>query len=66
MKRGYLAAMQHVAIEDNPYPDIRGPRNYVTFSRAFRHAWDDGYRLAKADMARGDYDGWYPERIQGL
>jgi len=62
-RKGYEAAERHVSKADIPYPDYRAPCGGVTFSRAFRRAWWRGYDIAKAAMSRGDYDGWYTERL---
>ena len=65
MRKGYLAAFDGKPLNACPYFDHRTLNGSVTFSRAFIHAWEEGWHMAKADMARGDYDGWYEERAQG-
>ncbi len=64
-KKGYLAHLCHVSRTDNPYPDHRTFDGSVTFSRAFRTAWRDGWDMAADNLAHGDNDGWYDARWDG-
>jgi len=61
---GYKAGSSPLAgAGHNPYPDDRNQLSRVTFSRSFHAAWQKGYDMAKADIARGDLDGWYTDRV---
>ena len=62
-KKGYIAKLNHHPCIP-PYEDKRTRLGRLTFSQAFRKAWFDGYEAAAHDMALGDNDGWYDERIQ--
>lgn len=64
MRRGYESRMKKIAREDNPYEDLRNGSGRLTFSRAFRNAWFEGYDMCKGDEYHGDYDGWYDERVE--
>lgn len=64
MRRGYEARMRKIAREDNPYADVLNDAGRVTFSRAYRNAWFQGYDQCRHDEYHGDYDGWFNERIE--
>lgn len=45
--KGRAAALAGLGPEACPYPDLRKPNGRLTFSRAFRNLWYDGYRTQK-------------------
>ena len=47
--RGYSDRMQGCAVAANPYPDRRTRLGRVTFSRAFRRAWAEGWTIADSE-----------------
>ena len=50
-RKGYLARMQSEPEEANPYLDVRQDyRELVTFSRAFRRAWLEGWQVADEEI----------------
>jgi ribosome modulation factor len=42
-QRGYEDGFKGKSKSSNPYPDIRTEGGQVTFSRAFRNAWQEGW-----------------------
>ncbi|NOI31892.1 Rmf/CrpP family protein [Vibrio coralliilyticus] len=42
-KKGYEAAKQGLAVSDCPYQDLRKESGKLTWSRAFRNAWLEGF-----------------------
>lgn len=50
--RGARAAEAGVAADANPYRDRRGDSGQVTFSRAFRRAWREGWDSVRRHVAR--------------
>lgn len=42
-QRGRRAFLDGEARKDNPYPDKRKDDGRITFSRAYRNAWDRGW-----------------------
>jgi ribosome modulation factor len=53
-KRGWQAAHEGKSLSDNPYPDYRTHNNRITFSRAYRISWMEGYKA---------YIEWNRERV---
>ena len=43
-RKGEQARRDGKAETENPYPDTRTWRGHVTFARAFRRAWAEGWR----------------------
>ncbi len=52
IEQGYRAAVRHVGREDCPY-----------VGKMCCQAWLWGFDEAKSNMAHGDNDGWYAERL---
>lgn len=52
-RKGYMAALRYAPRADNPYTDWRTPQGHVTWARAFRTAWFDGWDLARDLLAQG-------------
>jgi hypothetical protein len=50
-RRGY--ADGYAGKHRNPYPDYRTVGGQVTFSRAFRRAWQEGHDKAIEEMKKG-------------
>lgn len=48
-KKGVEAYRQQVPLRLCPYPDHRTNRGSITFSRAFRRAWFEGWHDARTD-----------------
>lgn len=48
--RGFIAAMDGRTMADCPYKDTRKPDGRLTWSRAFRSAWIDGFRRAQKSI----------------
>lgn len=48
-REAYLAGRSE---KDCPYPDTRKEDGRLTFSRAWRHAWLEGYRQQRNDSLR--------------
>jgi ribosome modulation factor len=49
-RKGQQAARDGMSEADCPYEDLRDSyRNSVTFSRAFRRAWLEGFRVREDD-----------------
>jgi len=46
-EKGRMAFEAGEPMSANPYLDHRTDQNHVTFSRAWRHAWEDGWREAQ-------------------
>lgn len=51
VNRGRQAYFDGLSIDDCPYPDKRKSDGRITWSRAYRNAWRDGWLGAKADSA---------------
>lgn len=52
-RRGVAAFAAGLALASNPYPDLRTAAGKVTFSRAYRNAWQGGWVAASAVLLRG-------------
>lgn len=45
--KGWVSRLCGFKRSENPYSDVLSWRGHVTFSRAFRKYWDDGFEAAK-------------------
>lgn len=52
-KKGGAAFLAGQALTDCPYPDTRKDNGRLTWSRAFRTAWSDGWRDAERQQREG-------------
>lgn len=50
--KGYQAGLDGKERRDCPYSDHRTYRGSTTFSRAFIHYWEDGWRDGRADRVK--------------
>lgn len=50
-EKGRLAAIEGHPITANPYKDCRKHDGRLTFSRARRNAWLDGYRMGQSERS---------------
>ena len=48
-RKGYVAWYNHPVKGSNPYPDHRKKDGRLTFSRAFRRAWEYGFATANRE-----------------
>ena len=54
-RKGWEARQEGLPRSRNPYLDLRTDRGSITFSRAWRNTWDDGWLAA--DREKGSEEG---------
>ena len=51
-QRGFVAGLKNKPVLDCPYPDVRTRQGHVTFSRAYRTYWFDGWNAGRDERDR--------------